>query len=64
MPLALAFVDRMRMEVAALLIAAILGIAQFLGMATLGAPNTPSEANRVLIGLSQPSSRRCSACLF
>lgn len=53
-PLALAFVDRMRMEVAALLIAAVLGVAQFLGMATLGAPNTPSEANRVLIGLSQP----------
>lgn len=53
-PLVLVSLDRLRIDVAALLIAAILGLAQFLGMGILGAANTPHDAVKAISGLSQP----------
>jgi di/tricarboxylate transporter len=53
-PLALVGLDRLRIDVAALLMAVILGIAQVLGMGILGAASTPGDAVRAISGLSQP----------
>lgn len=53
-PLALVLADRLRADVAALLIAFSLGAAQFLGLGVLGAPDTPRDAVKALSGLSQP----------
>src|SRR5664279_2436385 len=44
----------MRIDVAALLSALALGIAQFLGLGVLGNPNTPSDASKAISGFSQP----------
>jgi di/tricarboxylate transporter len=53
-PLLLIVSNRMREDVGALLIALALGIAQALGMAVLGAANTPKDAVRAIDGFSQP----------
>ncbi len=52
-PLAFVLMNRLRAEVAALLIAAALGIAQALGLGILGAPNTPTDASKAMSGLGQ-----------
>jgi di/tricarboxylate transporter len=54
-PLALVVLDRLRVDVAALLIAIALGIAQYFGMGVLGAPHTPGDAVRAIAGLSEPA---------
>lgn len=53
-PLVLVAANRLRADVAALLITAVLGAAQFLGLGILGAANAPREAARAIIGFSQP----------
>lgn len=53
-PLVLVSLDRLRIDVAALLIAVTLGVAQFLGMGILGAANTPRDAIKAISGFSQP----------
>lgn len=45
---------RLRVDVAALLIAALLGLAQFLGMGVLGAPDEPHAAMEAISGFGQP----------
>lgn len=45
---------RLRIDVAALLIAALLGLAQFLGMGVLGAPDQPHAAMEAISGFGQP----------
>jgi di/tricarboxylate transporter len=49
-PLTLVFMNKLREDVAALLIAASLGIAQFLGMGVLGEANHPEAASKALEG--------------
>ena len=53
-PLLLVALDRLRVDVAALLIAALLGLAQFLGMGVLGPPNHPHDAVVAISGFAQP----------
>jgi di/tricarboxylate transporter len=53
-PLMFALTDRLRSDVAALLIALMLGGAQLLGLGVLSTPDTPRDASRALAGLSQP----------
>lgn len=53
-PLVLVSLDRLRIDVAALLIAVLLGLAQYLGLGMLGAANTPAEAVKAISGLGQP----------
>src|SRR3954452_13487369 len=53
-PLALVITSRLRIDVAAMSIAAALALAQFLGLGILGAPNTPADAVKAISGLSQP----------
>lgn len=53
-PLALVFMGRLREDVAALLMAAILGVAQYLGMGVLGAAHTPDAASKALTGFGTP----------
>lgn len=53
-PLFFVVINRLRVDVAALMIAAALGIAQFLGMAVLGPANTPQKASEAIAGFSQP----------
>jgi di/tricarboxylate transporter len=53
-PLALAFFEKIRIEVAALLIAALLGLAQFAGLSILAPANTPSAAPLAFSGFGQP----------
>ncbi|MFZ5918463.1 MAG: SLC13 family permease [Chloroflexota bacterium] len=53
-PLVLVSLDRLRIDVAALLIAIALGMAQFLGMGILGAAHAPHDAVKAISGLSQP----------
>ena len=52
-PLALAVTNRLRVDVAALIIASALGIAQFAGLGMLGAPDRPGDAVKSISGLSQ-----------
>jgi len=54
-PLALVSLDRLRIDVAALLMAAVLGVAQYLGMGILGAAHSPGDAIKAISGLSQPA---------
>jgi di/tricarboxylate transporter len=54
-PLALVSLDRLRIDVAALLIAVALGTAQYLGMGILGAAHASRDAIRAISGLSQPA---------
>ena len=53
-PLTLVLLDRLRPDIAALIIAAALGLAQFVGLPVLGAAHTPGDAVRAFSGLSQP----------
>jgi di/tricarboxylate transporter len=53
-PLALVAINRLRADVAALAIMVMLGAAQFMGFAILGAANAPREAARAIAGFSQP----------
>ncbi|NLX09241.1 MAG: SLC13 family permease [Chloroflexi bacterium] len=53
-PLGLAIVNRLRIDVAALIIAISLAVAQFAGMGVLGPAHTPGAAEDVLLGLSRP----------
>ncbi|HHN94473.1 MAG TPA: SLC13 family permease [Anaerolineae bacterium] len=46
--------DRLRVDIAALLMAVALGAAQFLGLGVLGAPHTPQEAVEAIAGLGRP----------
>ncbi len=53
-PILLVILDRLRIDVAALLIALTLGLAQFFGMGIFGPPNTPDNAIQAISGFSQP----------
>ena len=53
-PLTLVFLDRLREDVTALLMAASLGLAQFLGMGVLGPMNTPAAASKAIEGFGTP----------
>lgn len=53
-PLTLVFMNRLREDVAALLMASALGLAQFWGMGVLGPAHTPSDAGKALTGFGTP----------
>ncbi len=53
-PLALVIFNRLRIDVAALIIAIALGAAQFLGLGVLGPANSPDDAVKAMAGLGQP----------
>jgi len=53
-PIVFVIWGRLRMDLAALLMAACLGILQFTGLGMLGPVNTPQDAIKVLSGFSQP----------
>jgi di/tricarboxylate transporter len=53
-PLGLVFANRLREDVAALLMATLLALAQFAGLGILGPANTPEAATRALDGFSKP----------
>jgi di/tricarboxylate transporter len=53
-PLALVSLERLRIDVAALLIVVALGTAQYLGIGILGAARTSRDAIKAISGLSQP----------
>jgi di/tricarboxylate transporter len=54
-PLVLVSLDRLRIDVAALLTAVALGVAQYLGMGVLGAAHAPRDAIKAISGLGQPA---------
>lgn len=53
-PLAFVVFDRMRLDVAALTIAVVLGLLQYLGVGILGDANAPKQAIRAISGFNQP----------
>ena len=53
-PLTLVFMGRMREDIAALVMAGSLGLAQFFGMGVLGLANTPDDASKALTGFGTP----------
>jgi di/tricarboxylate transporter len=53
-PLAFVLRNRLRIDVAALLMAATLGTLQLLGLGMLGPAHTPADAIKAISGLSQP----------
>ena len=53
-PLILVTANRLRMDLAALLIALLLGVSQLLGLPMLGAANTPAAATQAIAGFSEP----------
>ena len=53
-PLAFVLLNRLRMDIAALIIAASLGVAQFFGVGMLGPANTPAAAAKAITGFGQP----------
>ena len=53
-PLTLVFMNRLREDVAALLMASALGLAQFFGMGVLGPAHTPGDAGKALTGFGTP----------
>jgi di/tricarboxylate transporter len=53
-PLILVVANRLRMDLAALLIAALLGAAQFFGMGILAPAGTPQNAAKAITGFGQP----------
>ncbi len=53
-PLTLVFLNRLREDVAALLMAGLLGLAQYLGLPVLGPANTPGAADKALTGFGTP----------
>lgn len=54
LPLALVVMNRLRMDLAALLIAVMLGALQFLGQPILGPANSPNLASRAVSGFGEP----------
>ncbi len=54
LPLSLVFLNRLRMDAAALIIAILLGIAQFFGLPMLGLASTPKDAVKAISGFGQP----------
>jgi len=53
-PLVLVFMNRLREDIAALLMAVALGLAQFLGLGVLGPAHTPDAAGDALTGFGTP----------
>jgi di/tricarboxylate transporter len=53
-PLVLVALNRLRVDIGALIIAIGLGIAQFAGLGVLGPPHTPADAVKAISGLGQP----------
>ncbi|MFN8528880.1 MAG: SLC13 family permease [Anaerolineae bacterium] len=53
-PLVFVFLNRLREDIAALLMAVLLGLAQYLGLGVLGPANTPSDARNALTGFGTP----------
>ncbi len=53
-PLTLVFLNRLREDVAALLMAGLLGLAQYLGIPVLGPANAPGAADKALTGFGTP----------
>jgi di/tricarboxylate transporter len=53
-PLGLVFANRLRMDLAALSMALMLGILQWFGLGMLGPENAPKEAVKAISGFSQP----------
>ena len=53
-PVMLIVFNKLRSDVAALIIALVLGLAQFAGFGVLGDPNAPAQAVRAIAGFSQP----------
>lgn len=53
-PLTLVFMNRLREDIAALLMASALGLAQFFGMGVLGPAHTPDDAGKALTGFGTP----------
>lgn len=53
LPLVLVMANRLRMDLAALLMAALLGLLQFAGLAMLGPAHTPQDAVKAISGFSQ-----------
>jgi di/tricarboxylate transporter len=53
-PMILVAINKIRMDVAALLIAFLLGIYQLAGLSILGNPNSPQDAIKAISGFSQP----------
>jgi di/tricarboxylate transporter len=54
LPLALVVLNRLRIDVGAMIIAVTLGVLQYFGMGVLGPPNTPAAAVNAISGLGQP----------
>ncbi len=54
LPLIAVAMNRLRIDIGALIIAAALGLAQFAGLGVLGAPGTPGDAVKSISGLGQP----------
>jgi di/tricarboxylate transporter len=54
-PLILVVANRLRADIAALIIAVLLGIGQYAGLAILGKANTPTDASQALAGFRQPA---------
>lgn len=53
-PLAFVIAGRLRMDLAAMIMAALLGILQFAGLGILGPANSPQDAIRAIAGFNQP----------
>ncbi|MCC6169938.1 MAG: SLC13 family permease [Caldilineaceae bacterium] len=53
-PLTLVFMGRLREDIAALVMAGSLGLAQFYGMGVLGPDHTPEDATKALTGFGTP----------
>ncbi len=53
-PLSLVFLNRLREDVAALLMAVSLGVAQYFGVGVVGPPDTPEAAHKALTGFGTP----------
>jgi di/tricarboxylate transporter len=53
-PLTLVFMGRLREDIAALLMAGSLGLAQYFGMGVIGPANTPDDAAKALTGFGTP----------
>ncbi|OJX38865.1 MAG: hypothetical protein BGO78_11630 [Chloroflexi bacterium 44-23] len=53
-PLSLVLMNKLRMDVAAMIMAVSLGILQLLGLGLLGPVNTPGDAVKAISGFSQP----------
>lgn len=53
-PMLFVFKNRLRIDLAALLIAALLGLCQYAGLGVLGPANTPENAVKAISGFGQP----------